>query len=225
MANDKNASGREIKAAVVREKGGPFKLEPLTLEEPRRDEVLVKIVAAGMCHTDMVARDKVYDVPHPIVLGHEGAGIVESGGWDGHARHHPVRRDGDGVAYCLPASDRERHSRPQVHCFVNAGEEPLPTLRKGKVDHAQVRRVEQQDGRLRRLRQRGRRARGGAPAAGDGRGAGRQRAHQVMLSLREDFENYSVFKPREFHENALGQVFDRVIAWGDALRALRQKRA
>ena len=73
---------REIKAAVVREKGGPFKLETLTLEEPRRDEVLVKIVAAGMCHTDMVARDKVYDVPHPIVLGHEGAGVVESVGAD-----------------------------------------------------------------------------------------------------------------------------------------------
>ena len=82
MANDKNTSGREIKAAVVREKGGPFKLETLTLEEPRRDEVLVKIVAAGMCHTDMVARDKVYDVPHPIVLGHEGAGVVESVGAD-----------------------------------------------------------------------------------------------------------------------------------------------
>ncbi len=82
MANDKNTSGREIKAAVVREKGGTFNLETLTLEEPRRDEVLVKIVAAGMCHTDMVARDKVYDVPHPIVLGHEGAGVVESVGAD-----------------------------------------------------------------------------------------------------------------------------------------------
>ena len=35
-----------------------------------------------MCHTDMVARDKVYDVPHPIVLGHEGAGIVERVGED-----------------------------------------------------------------------------------------------------------------------------------------------
>jgi NAD(P)H-dependent FMN reductase len=48
---------------------------------------------------------------------------------------------------------------------------------------------------------------------------------QVMLSLRDDFENYSVFKPREFHEKTLGQVFDQVIAWGGALRALRGKRA
>jgi aryl-alcohol dehydrogenase len=75
-------SAREVRAAVVRDKGGPFRIETLTLEEPRRDEVLVRIVATGMCHTDMVARDKVYDVPHPIVLGHEGAGVVEAVGED-----------------------------------------------------------------------------------------------------------------------------------------------
>ena len=72
----------EIKAAVVREKGGPFNIETLTLEAPRRDEVLVRVVATGLCHTDLVARDKGYPVPHPIVLGHEGAGIVESVGAD-----------------------------------------------------------------------------------------------------------------------------------------------
>ena len=52
----------QIKAAVVREKGGPFNVETLTLEAPRRDEVLVKVVATGMSHTDMVARDKGYPV-------------------------------------------------------------------------------------------------------------------------------------------------------------------
>ena len=45
------------------------------------------------------------------------------------------------------------------------------------------------------------------------------------MSLRDDFENYSAFKPREFHEQALGQVFDQVIAWGGALRSLREKRS
>jgi aryl-alcohol dehydrogenase len=44
--------------AVVGEKGGPFNIETLTLEGPQRDEVLVKVVATGLCHTDMVARDK-----------------------------------------------------------------------------------------------------------------------------------------------------------------------
>ena len=47
----------QIRAAVVREKGGPFSIETLSLEGPRRDEVLAKVVATGLCHTDLVARD------------------------------------------------------------------------------------------------------------------------------------------------------------------------
>ena len=49
--------------------------------------------------------------------------------------------------------------------------------------------------------------------------------NQVMLSLRDDFENYSSFKPREFHEKTLGQMLDQVIAWSGALRGLREKLA
>ncbi len=45
--------------------------------------------------------------------------------------------------------------------------------------------------------------------------------NQVMLSLHDDFENFSVFKPREFHEQAVAQVFDQVIAWAGALKPLR----
>lgn len=71
---------REIKAAVIRQKGGPFRIETLNLDEPRLDEVLVRVIATGMCHTDMVARDQLYDVPLPVVLGHEGAGVVEHTG-------------------------------------------------------------------------------------------------------------------------------------------------
>jgi NAD(P)H-dependent FMN reductase len=48
--------------------------------------------------------------------------------------------------------------------------------------------------------------------------------NQVMLSLRDDFENYTAFKPREFHEKALGEVFDQVIAWGGALKGLREEK-
>jgi aryl-alcohol dehydrogenase len=68
---------REIKAATIRRKGGPFQIETLSLDEPRSDEVVVRVVAVGMCHTDMVARDQLYEVPLPIVLGHEGSGVVE----------------------------------------------------------------------------------------------------------------------------------------------------
>ncbi|HEY0106022.1 MAG TPA: NAD(P)-dependent alcohol dehydrogenase [Rhizomicrobium sp.] len=65
-----------ITAAVSREPNGPFSIEQLTLEPPRPDEVLVRIVAAGMCHTDLMAKDAP-QMPHPMVLGHEGAGVVE----------------------------------------------------------------------------------------------------------------------------------------------------
>src|SRR5690606_39816229 len=70
---------RPIPAAVVREKGA-FELTPAVLAPPRDDEVLVRVVAAGLCHTDLVVRDQVYPVPLPVVLGHEGAGVVEAVG-------------------------------------------------------------------------------------------------------------------------------------------------
>jgi aryl-alcohol dehydrogenase len=70
----------QITAAVVREKGGPFSLEMLDLEAPRATEVLVRIVGVGVCHTDLKVRQGVRPVPLPIVLGHEGAGVVEQVG-------------------------------------------------------------------------------------------------------------------------------------------------
>jgi aryl-alcohol dehydrogenase len=66
-----------INAAVVRPKNGPFTIEELDLENPRDDEVLVRIVASGICHTDLSIRDQMLPAPLPMVLGHEGAGIVE----------------------------------------------------------------------------------------------------------------------------------------------------
>ncbi len=66
-------------AAVVRQVGGPFTIESITVAAPRDHEVRVKMVGVGMCHTDLVVRDG-FPVPMPIVLGHEGSGIVESVG-------------------------------------------------------------------------------------------------------------------------------------------------
>lgn len=70
----------KITAAVVREKGQKFNLETVDLDTPRQDEILVKVVATGVCHTDMVVRDGMLPTPLPAVLGHEGAGIVEQVG-------------------------------------------------------------------------------------------------------------------------------------------------
>ncbi len=66
-----------IRAALVNKKSGPFVVEMVELAEPREDEVLIKIVATGVCHTDIGVRDQSYPVPLPAVLGHEGAGVVE----------------------------------------------------------------------------------------------------------------------------------------------------
>lgn len=67
-------------AAVVREAGGDFVLEDVEVGEPRADEVLVKIVASGICHTDVAVRNQDINLPLPMVLGHEGSGIVEAVG-------------------------------------------------------------------------------------------------------------------------------------------------
>ena len=81
-ATDLRASEMQVTAAVVREASGPFELESLELCDPRADEVLVRIVGAGICHTDLICRDQEYPVPLPIVLGHEGSGVVEAIGSD-----------------------------------------------------------------------------------------------------------------------------------------------
>jgi aryl-alcohol dehydrogenase len=70
----------QITAAVVREKSGPFTIETLELTDPRPDELLVKIVASGMCQTDIHGRDGYFRSSYPAVYGHEGSGIVEAVG-------------------------------------------------------------------------------------------------------------------------------------------------
>ncbi|WP_339102242.1 NAD(P)-dependent alcohol dehydrogenase [Haloterrigena salinisoli] len=70
----------EIDAAVVEEEGGSFDIESVELESPQDDEVLVRVVGAGVCHTDLIVRDQLYPTPLPAVLGHEGSGVVESVG-------------------------------------------------------------------------------------------------------------------------------------------------
>ena len=69
-----------ITAAVVEAAGGPFRLQELEIEAPRAGEVLVEMVASGLCHTDLLVRDGGFPTPLPVVLGHEGAGVVEAVG-------------------------------------------------------------------------------------------------------------------------------------------------
>ena len=71
----------KIKAAVCPEMGKPFELQHVELDKPRSDEVLVRIIGTGLCHTDLLFKDHM-GIPLPAVYGHEGAGIVEKVGSD-----------------------------------------------------------------------------------------------------------------------------------------------
>ena len=70
----------QVQAAVVHSKGAPYKLETLDLAEPAHDEVIVRVIASGICQTDVHGRDEYYGTPFPCVFGHEGAGIVHQTG-------------------------------------------------------------------------------------------------------------------------------------------------
>lgn len=87
-----------MKAAVLREVNKPLSIENISHGKPGPREVLVRTVAAGVCHSDLHFQNGSYPYPLPAVLGHESAGVVEAVGSD-------VRyvKKGDHVITCLSA--------------------------------------------------------------------------------------------------------------------------
>jgi S-(hydroxymethyl)glutathione dehydrogenase / alcohol dehydrogenase len=83
---------REIVAAVIERAGVAPVIETLRLDDPRAGEVLVRMTASGVCHSDLHVRDGEWQRPGPIVMGHEGAGVVEAvgDGVDGSLLGRPV---------------------------------------------------------------------------------------------------------------------------------------
>jgi S-(hydroxymethyl)glutathione dehydrogenase / alcohol dehydrogenase len=97
----------KIRAAVLEEFGAPLTVQELDLAEPERGEVLVRLVACGVCHTDLYTASGADPSGYsPTVLGHEGAGVVE--------------RVGDGVADVAPGDHVVTLFSPQCreceHC-------------------------------------------------------------------------------------------------------------
>ncbi len=102
-----------IRAAVLRTRGGPLQIESLEMEGPRDDEILVRLAASGICRTDIDLCDEWDESEVPVVLGHEGAGVVELAG----QKVRKVRR-GDHVVLSYHSCGRCgpcRRGRP-VHC-------------------------------------------------------------------------------------------------------------
>lgn len=129
----------EILAAVGRTTDQPFAVERLVLDPPRPDEILVRVEAAGICHTDLLAKGGGMPIRLPAVLGHEGAGVVEQVG-SGIRKVKPGDRvmltfrscgvcrrceDGD-PAYCyaMPRLNY-RGSRPDGTTPLRLGDSPI----------------------------------------------------------------------------------------------------
>lgn len=109
-----------IRAAVLHEPRRPLVLEDVELAPPHDDEVLVRVAAAGVCHSDVrLADGELGDGRWPLVMGHEGAGVVET---VGAAVTHVA--PGDHVGFCIvPACRACRECRAgRFHLCVPAGE-------------------------------------------------------------------------------------------------------
>ncbi len=92
-----------MRAAVLREPGRPVEIEDVELAPPKAGEVLVRVAAAGVCHSDVrLADGELGPDRWPMVLGHEGAGVVEDIG-EGVTHVRP----GDPVGFCIVPSCRE----------------------------------------------------------------------------------------------------------------------
>src|SRR6186713_3260958 len=71
----------KIRAAVLEEFGSPLVVQEIDLAEPKAGEVLVRLAACGVCHTDLYTASGADPSGYsPTVLGHEGAGVVEAVG-------------------------------------------------------------------------------------------------------------------------------------------------
>ena len=93
-------TAREMRAAVLREPGKAVAVETVLLDPPKRGEVLVRVAAAGVCHSDVHLADGLLGPGRwPMVLGHEGAGVVVSVGED-----VKTLVPGDHVAFCFVPS-------------------------------------------------------------------------------------------------------------------------
>jgi len=68
--------GRQAKAVLSRQIGAPVVVETIDVEDPHHNEVMIRIAACGVCHSDLSATNGTIPYPLPLILGHEGAGVV-----------------------------------------------------------------------------------------------------------------------------------------------------
>ena len=98
---------RTGQAALVESPGAPFVVRDVDVEAPRAGEVLVRLRAAGLCHTDLASSGRWPERLSPMVFGHEGAGVVEEAGPSVHGLvpGDAVVLTFDSCGRCLPCQD------------------------------------------------------------------------------------------------------------------------
>jgi alcohol dehydrogenase len=135
---DQDVTDMKIKAAVLNKMGieapyaksKPLAIEEVELDHPGHGEVLVKIAAAGLCHSDLSVIDGNRPRPTPMVLGHEAAGIVEKlgpGVDDLKLGDHVVMVFVPSCGHCLPCAE----GRPAL-CEPGAAANGAGTLLSGQ---------------------------------------------------------------------------------------------
>src|ERR1700745_2257401 len=124
----------QMQAAVFRKVLEPLTIEAVDVDKPLGREVLVRTVATGVCHSDLHVVDGIgrFPLDRPIVLGHEGAGIVEAVGPD-----VTTVRTGDHVVACLSGfcgtcpQCLSGHPNVCTGGIVARGEDAVPRLSQG----------------------------------------------------------------------------------------------
>lgn len=113
----------EGRAALLTEPGKPVVVEDITLDAPGPNEVLIRVAASGVCHTDLTIKNlNGAGMKFPIVLGHEGAGYVEE---VGEGVTHLQKGDPVVIAYRAPCDQCPacRRGDPR-HCYMALGPGP-----------------------------------------------------------------------------------------------------
>ncbi|MEZ5074749.1 MAG: alcohol dehydrogenase catalytic domain-containing protein [Solirubrobacterales bacterium] len=130
-----------MKAAVLEEFGEPLVIEELELQDPRPGEVLVRLVACGVCHTDLYTASGVDPSGYaPAVLGHEGAGVVERVG-EGVSSvaegDHVVTLFSPQCGECVHCRDPRTNLCMAIRAEQNLGHLPDGTVRLSRPDSAE----------------------------------------------------------------------------------------
>ena len=120
----------EVRAVVSREKGAPVSLETIRVPDPGAGEVLVRVQACGVCHTDLHYREGAINDEYPFLLGHEAAGTVEE---VGEGVSNVARGDFVVLAWRAPCGDCRSCARGRPwYCFGSLNAAQKMTLDDGE---------------------------------------------------------------------------------------------